>query len=346
MKVLFQIRPGYEKGAAGDSVQMLKTMQYLAHRGVSVSVSTSAGENLKGYDIIHIFNVTRINEAYGFFKNAALQGKKIVVSPIFVDMGRYLGTVGAARQAAWRSANVLRREVLTGASMLLPNSQLEAQWIQKILYVDTPFRVVHNGVDSYMAEGDENKFISQYGLKDFLLCVGRLSPIKNQLGLIRAVRDLHVPLILIGPVNDYKYAKRASVKGKSKQQLISKSHHYISSDGYDIYVGKNNLQNDELTLRFASAGDLWLHTKVIPGSHVIVKSKGKDIPERTLLEAAQLAAWYSKARQSANVPVDYCPRKNVKKPGGAKPGMVIYEHYNTIYVTPSEEDIHKIPKAD
>jgi predicted ribosome quality control (RQC) complex YloA/Tae2 family protein len=154
------------------------------------------------------------------------------------------------------------------------------------------------------------------------------------------IDEIHRELI------DGGYAKRASVKGKSKQQLISKSHHYISSDGYDIYVGKNNLQNDELTLRFASAGDLWLHTKVIPGSHVIVKSKGKDIPERTLLEAAQLAAWYSKARQSANVPVDYCPRKNVKKPGGAKPGMVIYEHYNTIYVTPSEEDIHKIPKAD
>ena len=232
MKVLFQIRPGYEKGAAGDSVQMLKTMQYLAQRGVSVSVSTSAGENLKGYDIIHIFNVTRINEAYGFFKNAALQGKKIVVSPIFVDMGRYLGTVGAARQAAWRSANVLRREVLTGASMLLPNSQLEAQWIQKILYVDTPFRVVHNGVDSYMAEGDENKFISQYGLKDFLLCVGRLSPIKNQLGLIRAVRDLHVPLILIGPVNDYKYAKRCAEEGMGLVKYIPCMPHRELANAY------------------------------------------------------------------------------------------------------------------
>jgi len=141
------------------------------------------------------------------------------------------------------------------------------------------------------------------------------------------------------------YVKGTPAKGRSKQQPISKPHHYISSDGYDIYVGKNNLQNDELTLKFASGSDLWLHTKVIPGSHVIVKSKGGGIPERTLLEAARLAAWYSKARQSANVPVDYCPRRNVKKPGGAKPGMVIYEHYNTIYVTPSEKDIDALTKG-
>ncbi len=142
------------------------------------------------------------------------------------------------------------------------------------------------------------------------------------------------------------YIKRAPVKGKGKlkKSPTSKPHQYLSSDGFDIYVGKNNFQNDELTLKFASGNDLWLHTKVIPGSHVIVKSQGQEVPATTLKEAALLAAYYSKGRMSQNVPVDYCPRKNVKKPGGAKPGMVIYDHYNTFYVTPSEEEIAALKK--
>jgi predicted ribosome quality control (RQC) complex YloA/Tae2 family protein len=140
------------------------------------------------------------------------------------------------------------------------------------------------------------------------------------------------------------YMKGAPQKGrgKAKQPPASKPHRYLSSDGYEIYVGRNNLQNDELTLRFASGNDLWLHTKVIPGSHVIVKSHGREFPPATLLEAAKLAAYYSQARMSENVPVDYCPRRNVKKPSGAKPGMVIYDHYNTVYVTPSEAEIEKL----
>ena len=134
-------------------------------------------------------------------------------------------------------------------------------------------------------------------------------------------------------------------RGKAKQPPASKPHRYLSSDNYEIYVGRNNLQNDELTLRFASGNDLWLHTKVIPGSHVIVKSQGGEFPPATILEAAKLAAYYSQARMSENVPVDYCPRRNVKKPGGAKPGMVIYDHYKTVYVTPSEAEVVKIIKT-
>lgn len=127
------------------------------------------------------------------------------------------------------------------------------------------------------------------------------------------------------------------IKRSAKKQTLaaSKPHHYISSDGFDIYVGKNNTQNDKLTLKFANSADMWFHTKKIHGSHVIIKlGIDKNIPERTVLEAAQLAAYYSKARNSSNVPVDYTAVKNVKKPNGAKPGMVIYDFYNTIYVTP------------
>lgn len=141
------------------------------------------------------------------------------------------------------------------------------------------------------------------------------------------------------------YLKRSNSK-KSKKQTKSTSqpHHYKSSDGFDIYVGKNNNQNDYLTLRFASKEDIWLHTKVIPGSHVIIKSEGRDVPENTILEAAYLAGFYSKGKMSSNVPIDYTERKNVKKPNGAKPGMVIYDTNNTVYITPSVENISKIEK--
>lgn len=121
--------------------------------------------------------------------------------------------------------------------------------------------------------------------------------------------------------------------GKKEKETPAKPMHYKSSEGIDIYVGKNNIQNDYLTLKFADKTDTWLHTKDIPGSHVIIK--GREISPVTLNEAAILAAFYSKARTSSKVPVDYTLVKNVKKPNGAKPGMVIYTTNNTIYVTPT-----------
>ncbi|MDR2751102.1 MAG: NFACT RNA binding domain-containing protein, partial [Clostridiales bacterium] len=129
--------------------------------------------------------------------------------------------------------------------------------------------------------------------------------------------------------------KKTVTKGMKRR--ASKPLHFISSDGLDIYVGKNNKQNDELTLRTADPTDIWLHAKDMPGSHVIVRTNGASPPVKSIEEAALLAAFYSKGKASSNVPIDYCPRRNVKKPSGAKPGFVIYEKYNTAYVTPSEE---------
>lgn len=124
--------------------------------------------------------------------------------------------------------------------------------------------------------------------------------------------------------------KKSSQKKKNK----SKPLHFISSDGIDIYVGKNNLQNDYLSLKFANKNYMWLHTKDIPGSHVIICSN--DVPDNTLEEAAILAAFYSKAKTSSKVPVDYTLVKNLKKPNGAKPGMVIYHTNYTMYTEPKE----------
>ena len=143
---------------------------------------------------------------------------------------------------------------------------------------------------------------------------------------------------LIEELKDQGYIKRDK-GGKKKMKLAaSKPMHFVSSTGADIYVGKNNRQNDDLTLRFASPNDIWMHTKNIPGSHVIVKGASEQ-DTATMTEAALLAAYYSRARGSENVAVDYTPRKYVKKPAGAKPGMVIYTTNKTAYVTPSEEAV-------
>jgi len=134
------------------------------------------------------------------------------------------------------------------------------------------------------------------------------------------------------------------IKSKSKSRIKikpTKPIHFMSSDGLDIYVGRNNVQNDFLTLKFAGKNDLWLHTKNIPGSHVIIKNNG-SIPDNTLFEGASLAAFYSKGKESSKVPVDYTIVKNVHKPSGAKPGMVIYYTNKTLYVDPVKPKISEL----
>ena len=109
---------------------------------------------------------------------------------------------------------------------------------------------------------------------------------------------------------------------------------YQSSDGFRIFVGRNNKQNDQLTLRTAQKNDLWLHTKGIHGTHVIISADGREITDTAILEAARIAAAHSKGRDSAQMPVDYTRVKNVSKPAGALPGKVIYVNYKTVYVKP------------
>lgn len=125
---------------------------------------------------------------------------------------------------------------------------------------------------------------------------------------------------------DHGYIKRKYLtkKGSKKVKITSKPFHYISSDGYHMYVGKNNFQNDELTFQFATGNDWWFHVKGLAGSHVIVKSNGDELPDKTFEEAGKLAAYYSKARDYQKAEVDYTQKKNVKKPNGSKPGFVIY----------------------
>ena len=122
---------------------------------------------------------------------------------------------------------------------------------------------------------------------------------------------------------------------KQKVRITSKPFHYISSDGFHMYVGKNNLQNEELTFHFASGNDWWFHAKKVPGSHVIVKSNGEELPDRTFEEAGRLAAYYSKSRGAEKAEIDYIEKKHVKKPAGGRPGFVIY-HTNYSLIIDSD----------
>jgi predicted ribosome quality control (RQC) complex YloA/Tae2 family protein len=121
---------------------------------------------------------------------------------------------------------------------------------------------------------------------------------------------------------------------------------YISGDGFTILAGKNNQQNDHLTMKMAKPDDIWLHTREIPGSHIVIRTEGKDVPESTLNQAAALAAFFSKAKNSTKVPVDYTQRKFVNKPKGAKPGYVIYSSFKTVIVNPDPQLLKELtPKS-
>ena len=130
--------------------------------------------------------------------------------------------------------------------------------------------------------------------------------------------------------------------GSKKVKVTSKPFHYISSDGYDMYVGKNNFQNEELTFKFASGNDWWFHAKGMPGSHVIVKANNEELPDRTFEEAGMLAAYYSNGRDAEKVEIDYLQKKNIKKPNGAAPGFVVYYTNYSLTIAPDISGIELV----
>lgn len=165
-----------------------------------------------------------------------------------------------------------------------------------------------------------------------------LESVRTALDIARSEEDLaeiKEELIAAG------YMKRKFTK--KKQRIKNKPLHYISSDGYDMYVGKNNFQNEELTFHFANGNDWWFHAKQAPGSHVIVKTRGEELPDSTFEEAGRLAAYYSSMRNADKIEIDYIEKKHVKKPTGGKPGFVVYY---TNYSLIIDSDISEIKEGD
>lgn len=164
--------------------------------------------------------------------------------------------------------------------------------------------------------------------------IDHLNSISNALDIATQEADLAA---IRRELEETGYVRRHGNKGKQKDRRPTKSKpfHYLSSDGFHMYVGKNNYQNEELTLKFASGNDWWFHAKETAGSHVIVKTEGKELPDRTFEEAARLAAYYSKAREQEKAEIDYIQKKHIKKPNGSKPGYVIY-HTNYSMTIPTD----------
>ncbi len=136
---------------------------------------------------------------------------------------------------------------------------------------------------------------------------------------------------------EYGYIKRK--RSDKKAKIKSKPFHYLSSDGYHIYVGKNNYQNEELTFKFATGNDWWFHAKGMPGSHVIVKSNNEKLPDRVFEEAGKLAGYYSKGRENDKIEIDYLQKKNVKKPNGSAPGFVVYYTNYSLTIHPDISEL-------
>ncbi len=170
--------------------------------------------------------------------------------------------------------------------------------------------------------------------------IDHLDSISTALDIAVAEEDL---IQLKEELIEYGYIKRhfTGKKGK-KVRITSKPFHYISSDGFHMYVGKNNYQNEELTFKFATGNDWWFHAKGIPGSHVIVKSEGKELPDQTFEEAGRLAAYYSKGREGEKVEIDYIQKKHVKKTPGGKPGFVIYHTNYSLLESPDISGIQQV----
>ena len=166
-----------------------------------------------------------------------------------------------------------------------------------------------------------------------------LNSVLESIALAQGERDLQE---IRQELVDTGYLRRASkAKGREKR-VAGKPMEFRSSTGMRISVGKNNTQNDLLTTKMASKGDIWLHTQKIHGSHVILWTEGRDPDLQSLNEAACLAAWFSQGREGDKILVDYTPVKFVKKPAGARPGMVVYTTYETAVVTPDEELAKKL----
>ncbi|MGN0348187.1 MAG: NFACT family protein [Roseburia sp.] len=171
-------------------------------------------------------------------------------------------------------------------------------------------------------------------IKDTLTEIHHLESIASSLDLALNEEDL---VQIKEELTEYGYRKRKHTdkKGKSK----SKPLHYLSSDGYHMYVGKNNYQNEELTFRFADGNDWWFHAKGMPGSHVIVKTNGEELPDHTFEEAARLAGYYSKGRESDKIEIDYLQKKHIKKPGKGAPGFVVYYTNYSLTIQPDISDL-------
>lgn len=233
MKILAYIREDYKSNIAGDSIQFTKTIESLKKKGIDVTVSSDLHENLKYYDCVHIFNTIRIKDTYRFFKKSQSYKKKIILTPIYwnYDLYLYKNLNKSKFKTYWKINNALRREVIQNVDLILPSSKLELYNLKKDFNFITPYKIVYNGVDPCFAKGNAEKFLNKYNIHNekFILCVGRVCPHKNQLTLSKVAKSINIPLVIVGPVNDYDYFNKCKDKNPELLHIKQVSHEELTS---------------------------------------------------------------------------------------------------------------------
>ena len=248
------------------------------------------------------------------------------------------------REAAGRESARIKGELLTANLYRIQNGDT---FIECENYYEEGSPLVRITLDPQLSPADNaQKYYARYNkfkhaeemvTVQLKLCEDEIQYLESVLLLLedaadeQAVREIRAELERTG------YLKSQAPKGKKAKEIKVSAPLKVEFEGYEIFIGRNNLQNDLLTLKMSRANDLWLHAKNVAASHVIVKYQGEEFPPSVITRAAEIAAYHSKGKNAPKVEVDYTPVKNVKKPSGAKPGMVIYDHYQTAYVEPIEE---------
>ncbi|SDX32985.1 Rqc2 family fibronectin-binding protein [Salimicrobium album] len=238
-------------------------------------------------------------------------------------------------------------ELLTAHMHMVKNGDAEVT-VTDYYKEDQPDLVIDLNPNKTASQNAQNFFQTYQKLKNSKIYVekeirkteGEIEYLERLLQQVEAARTQDVEEIR-EELRDEGYMKKRVNTGKRKNKKQKPSpEKYTASDGTELYVGRNNLQNEYVTSKLANKEDIWLHAKDIPGSHVVIKDN--DPTEETLTEAAQLAAYFSKYSASSSVPVDYTKIKYVKKPSGAKPGFVTYDRQKTLFVTPEEKSIRQL----
>ncbi len=271
-------------------------------------------------------------------RSAAL--RSTVSSALSRTQNKYAAFLDSIRQTeAFETARVNGELILANLHLARPGM---SELVVDDYFVDPPVKRVIALDPAFNAQDNAKRYFKQYrkGKLGKAYAEGQIETLEREIqyleGQLENIEKCDT-LYELSEIREELVRERYLRPDKAQQAKPAKKQsapmRFLSSDGIVIYVGKNNRQNDALTFQTARLDNLWLHAKNIPGSHVIVDYAG-DPPESTLREAAMLAAYYSQARASSGVPVDYTPRKFVKKPSGSRPGMVIYTTNRTVYVSP------------
>lgn len=299
----------------------------------------------KDYDIEHMESISRMLEVFYAERNIynrihqkSADLRRIVTTALERNQKKYQLQQKQQKDAEKREKYKLYGELLNVYGYNLPDGAKEL--VCENFYDNN--KEIHIPLDPQKnARENAAKYFDRYGklkrtaealniqLAETKAQIDHLESIQNSLNIALSADDL---VQIKDELVEYGFIKKH--RSGKKQKIKSKPFHYLSSDGYDIYVGKNNYQNDELTFKFATGNDWWFHAKKMPGSHVIVKSKGTEMPDRVFEEAGKLAGYYSSGRDSDKIEIDYLQKKNVKKPAGSAPGFVVYYTNYSLTIQP------------